>query len=224
MTRPTPILAHLNREWQRLADAQIPPEWAAHPAIGTGPLAELPNRVRASPDLVLGFLLGRVRAGETLAGRVVLQVMLGRLVNDARRDPEHCLDDYVAQMWVVIATYPLSRRPTRIAANLALDVAKSVRRRTPAVPVDPHWLVGLAAAGTAPEEPELLESVLVTARAGRLIDEATERTLRLVYQRGLRSTDAAAELGVTPAAVRWRCRRAVQRLAAHAGVLAELVS
>jgi DNA-directed RNA polymerase specialized sigma24 family protein len=183
----------------------------------------LPAVVRATPDAVLRFLLQRVAAGDTLAGRVVLQVMLGRLVNDARRDPEHCLDDYVAQMWVGIATYPLHRRPVRIAANLALDVAKRVRHRKHPIPVDPVRMAGLAAAAE-PAEPELLESVLVTARAGRLIDEATELTLRLVYQRGLRSDEAAKVLGVTPAAVRRRCRRAVQRLAANAGALAELVS
>lgn len=223
MTPPTAIRDHLNREWQELARAAIPLSWAAEPAIGEGVIGDLPAVVRASPDAVLGFLLQRVAAGDTLAGRVVLQVMLGRLVNDARRDPEHSLDDYVAQLWVGIATYPLHRRPSRIAANLALDVAKRVRHRSPAIPVDPARLVRLAAAAE-PAEPELLESVLVTARAGQLIDEATEQTLRLVYQRGLRSHEAAMVLGVTPAAVRRRCRLAVQRLAANAGALAQLVS
>lgn len=224
MTQPTPIRDHLNREWLGLAGAAIPTSWAAEPAIGGGTIGDLPAVVRAAPDAVLGFLLQRVAAGDTLAGRVVLQVMLGRLVNDARRDPEHCLDDYVAEMWVAIATYPLHRRPGRIAANLALDVAKRVRRRGPSIPVDPLRFVELAAAVPEPAEPELLESVLVIARAGRLIDAATELTLRLVYQRGLRSDEAAEVLGVTPAAVRRRCRRAVQRLAANADALAELVS
>lgn len=224
MTTPTPIRDHLNREWQELARAAIPLSWAAEPAIGEGVIGDLPAIVRASPDAVLGFLLQQVTAGDTLAGRVVLQVMLGRLVNDARRDPEHCLDDYVAQMWVGIATYPLHRRPGHIAANLALDVAKRVRHRTPTIPVDPVRLVRLAAPAAEPAEPDLLESVLVTARAGRLIDATTEQTLRLVYQRGLRSHEAAKVLGVTPSAVRRRCRQAVQRLAANAGALAELVS
>jgi len=47
-----------------------------------------------------------------------------------------------------------------------------------------------------------------------------ERSLWTVYVAGLTSAQAAEALGTTPELVRWRCSRALRRLAVHAELLA----
>jgi hypothetical protein len=146
----------------------------------------------------------------------VLQAMLGRIVLDAARDRIHGVDDYVGELWLVIACYPLARRPSRIAANLALDTRKRVWHRTPAV------ADGAPATSAVPalHPSEELDHVLRNARRQHVIDPATESVLRLVYSDGLRSEEAAGRLGVSSAVVRQRCHRGIRRLAVRAGDLA----
>jgi DNA-directed RNA polymerase specialized sigma24 family protein len=146
--------------------------------------------------------------------------MLGRLVRDAARDREHDLDDYVGELWLCISGYPLARRPVRIAANLALDTAKRVRARSRAVPVDPARLGLLPAPSRGPGERVGL--VLARARRADLLDQPSHAALALVYRSGLPGEEAARLLGLSPAALRQRCRRAVQRLAAYAEDLMEV--
>lgn len=190
------------------------------PLSGADDLAEALASVQAAPDAVLGALL---RCGDALAHRVVLQAMLGRAVLDAARDPSHDFDDYVAELWLRIATYPLARRPIRIAANLALDTRKRVRGRKEVHPVDPARLLHLVQVsdedGSAPAD-----LLLTQAQRTALITATTERALRLIYTEGLDTRQAAAVLGVAPAALRQRCARAVRRLAAHAHDLQEAIA
>lgn len=216
---PHPTLRRLNAEWALLSGQPPPPGWEAEPVLtGRPDLAAVLGSVRERPDPVLAALL---RQGDATACRVVLQAMLGRVVLDAARDRLHDLDDYVGELWLRIAGYPLQRRPARIAANLALDTAKRVRARGRGIPVDPARLVGLA----QPHRDAAERAALVLARARRaeLIDDGSLAALRLVYTRGVESAEAAALLGVTPAALRQRCHRAVRRLAAHADHLGEAV-
>ena len=51
----------------------------------------------------------------------------------AQRDPRAGIDDYIARLWCVINSYPLSRRPVWIAANLSMDTVKA---GLPGTPVD----------------------------------------------------------------------------------------
>ncbi|MCW5951072.1 MAG: hypothetical protein KIT69_02275, partial [Propionibacteriaceae bacterium] len=183
-------------------------------------LAGVLASVRAAPDAVLAALL---RCGDATAHRVVLQTMLGRAVLDAARDPLHDLGDYVAELWLGIATYPLSRRPSRIAANLALDTRKRVRGRRLVRPVDPVRLAN-SVQRADDADPSLAGLVLAEAHRAALITADTERALRLVYTEGLGTGQAAAVLGVAPAALRQRCARAVRRLAAHARELQEAIA
>lgn len=209
-----PTLRRLNAEWQELASAPVPPGWRTQPPLSEAvDLAGVLTSVRAAPDPVLGALL---RCGDGVAHRTVLQAMLGRAVLDAARDPSHDLDDYVAELWLRIATYPLARRPTSIAANLALDTRKQLRERTRAQPVDPSQLATLVGY----PEPGA-EAALLIARARRrgLISATTERTLRLVYAEGFDARRAAEVMGTSYPALRQRCRRALRRLADHAAAL-----
>ena len=85
----------------------------------------------AAKDAALGALIARARE-EPLAGRVVLEAILPGLKRTAEqvildaRDREELWQLLLACAWEQIRTYPLERRPARIAANLLLDA----RRRT----------------------------------------------------------------------------------------------
>lgn len=216
---PHPTLRRLNDEWALLAVRPAPRDWAGEPALaGHADLAGVLGSVRSQPDPVFAGLL---RRGDATAHRVVLQAMLGRIVLDAARDRAHDLDDYVGELWLGIATYPLQRRPARIAANLALDVAKRVRARGRWVAVDPSRLAGAGCSQRGAAERAAL--LLARARRTALLDDDTLAALHLVYTRGVDGAAAAALLGLTPAALRQRCHRAVRRLAAHAAELGEAV-
>lgn len=220
MRNPHPSLTRLNREWSDLAEETVPRSWRVEPALSDLPdLGAVLAAVRPAPDEVLAALL---RIGEPAAHRVVLQALLGRLVLDAARDPRHDFDDYLAELWLLIAEYPLARRPNRIAANLVLDARKRVRAQRRERPTDPVRLGELARAAPIPApNPALL---FARARRVALINPGAERALRLVYSEGYASQEAAALLGVTPAALRQRCHRALRRLAARLADFEELVA
>ena len=232
---PYALVDALNREWAALVDSHngAVPDWAA--VAGLGDLASVLAAARAGDDAVLRALLAAAQDGSVLAGRTVVQALLGRLVRMARRDRTAVVDDYVSALWCVLARYPLSSRPVRIAANLALDTLKVVHhdrqwmgRRAVAV-----WLAGEdleplldRVPGCSGDDPALLpepgaSAVIGAGRRLRLIDEPTSRLLHAVYIDGLSGVEAAARLGTTPGSLRVRCSRAVHRLADHAGALAE---
>jgi hypothetical protein len=232
------VLRRMDEEWiglQRDGPAGAAcRRWAAgQPALAgcAGP-ADVLERVAAAPDAVLGHLLGQAAAGDGLAGRVVLQAMLPKVVRMAAVDRAAEVDDYLTAMWCEIAAYPLARRPASIAANLALDTLKAVRRerRPGADVVTPPHLVLLAAdrgpgrvvgssSGVDRSAGPDVAHVLAEARRHRLVDPATGDLLRSVYAEGLSGASAARRHGLSPAAVRLRCSRAVKVLAGHAALL-----
>jgi len=213
MSRPAdPSLTLLNREWSRLAHEPTPAAWPQHPAT----LGDVLDDIAGDPDARLGELLCRHAGGDDLAGRVVLQSMLGKLVLMAARDPRNSLADYIAECWLQLCRYPLRRRPRRIAANLAMDTRSQVRAAEPAVPcIDPHQIpercqqVSLDVTGV----------VRAATRLG-LIDAASGACLYAVYGLGLRSHEAARQLRISPELVRWRNARSIRRLTPHAVALA----
>lgn len=156
-SRPTAVSARrigladgLNREWCRLrsdpaALAQID-GWG----LSLGRVEHLDDLLCAAGyarpvdddegDVVLACLV-RLAAGDTLAARVVLHRILPGLIHAAvRRGPVveggavAAFDDLVAAAWLTIRTFPIDRRPRRVAANLLRDVEYQafvrVQRRT----------------------------------------------------------------------------------------------
>jgi hypothetical protein len=131
----------LDREWQQLSSGRLRPklrEWAeAEPALA--PFADPATLIRflrrpgpwAARDALLRALLYRARL-EPLAARVVLEALLPGLKRVAERvildsrDRDELWSLLLACAWEQIRTYPLERRPSRIAANLLLDT----RRKT----------------------------------------------------------------------------------------------
>jgi hypothetical protein len=186
-------------------------------------------------DPVLAALLMEVAVGDHLAARVILQALLGRMIRMAQRDPRSSIDDYLARLWCMINSYPLSRRPVRIAANLSLDTLKAVSQ-------DHRWL-GTRGVTLFPST-ESLEALLEPARingtpydlappvevevrqvleAGSLlslIDESDATLLQSVYADGLSGSQAARRFHTSAGTVRVRCSKAVRELAAHAVELA----
>lgn len=214
------LLADIDREWDALGDQLV------HTGQGGGDQArDVLRSVAADPDAVLGGLIAAAQAGETLAGRIVVQAMLPKLILQARRDRSANLGDYLAQLWLRIGTYPLQRRPRRIAANLALDTLKAVRREHSPHPVRPVELAELErrlppSSLLASGDDLSARRVLRGARRLGLIDELTSHVLAAVYVEGLSSRDAAARFGCSADSIRWRCSRALRRLAGHADKLA----
>ncbi|GAA2094248.1 hypothetical protein GCM10009841_04600 [Microlunatus panaciterrae] len=234
------IVVALNTEWTALVAEQGDQldDWKTRLAVFAhcSNLDAVLAVIRESPDPALAALISENHRGSELAGRVVLQTMLGKVVTMARRDRWAGVDDYVTQLWCRIRTYPLARRPRRIAANLALDTLKAVSREDPARR-DRACLMLLP-----PDEvldrvrtAEMLRQCLdhnadlagITAwrtiAAGRrlgLINPRTRDVLLSVYAEGLSGREAAARHGMSPDMVRFVCSKAVRRLAAHADELA----
>lgn len=232
------VLRRMDVEWAALqedaAAAGACRRWASGLTVlaGCDTPAAVVARVGAAPDVVLGHLLGEAASGDRLAGRVVLQALLPKVVRMAAVDPEAGVDDYLTAMWCVIAAYPLARRPASVAGNLALDTLKAVRHeRRPAADLvtAPHLVV--VAADRAPlrsREPAPygpgsgpgVAHVLDQACRHRLLDPATRDLLRSVYADGLSGESAARRHDLSPGAVRQRCSRALRVLARHADLLA----
>jgi DNA-directed RNA polymerase specialized sigma24 family protein len=233
---PERIVADLNTEWASIRDdAGDVGGWAArHTALrGCADPAAVLAAIPLDADPVLEALLRESARGSLLAARTVLQSMLGKVVLMGRSDPAAGTDAYVVAMWERIRTYPIDRRPTHIAGNLALDARKLARRggcrdlrATPWPPgagfaelvdrqrardeIDHGRDVTMLTAGEVIRA--ALELELIDADAGALLGS--------VYADGLSSGEAARTLLITPQAVRQRCRTVVRRLADHSDELA----
>ncbi len=131
------ISRHLNQEWYRLS---TDPDTAARVSSWSAPLArygdavtllEAVGRDGGLPMAVADQLLAElVRVGrhDSLAVRIALQRVLPGLVGAAvrraagqRQRRQFLFDDLVANAWLVIRTYPLERRPIKIAVNVLRD-------------------------------------------------------------------------------------------------------
>lgn len=209
---PDPCARSLNAEWASLKRLPVPEAWRTPAAT----LGELLAGIPDDPDARLGDLLRHHAAGDQLAGRVVLQAMLGKLIRLGALDVRHALGDYVTECWLQLVGYPLARRPRRIAANLAMDTRRAVwaaDERRPSI--DVAQLTELS----APARLDVPGVLRAATRLG-LIDRDAGACLYAVYGLGLHSHEAARHLRISPALVRWRNARAIRRLAPHAAALA----
>ena len=184
-------------DWAALSDATLD----APLSVTTG---EALVRARREGDPWLAQLIAAAQGGDELAGRCVVQAVLGRLVAIARRDSRLDVDQLVGALWLRILAYPLERRPRAIASNLALDARKDVVAELRPLPV------------TRPPEPRrhaLAASLLVEAVRIGVIDAPIAEVMSSVYVLGLSGEAAAQRHGVTATTVRWRCSVGKRRLA-----------
>jgi hypothetical protein len=232
------IVEALDREWRQL-DRRRPgtvSRWAdRHDMLA--PCRSFDDVLSAAglySDPVLAVLLAEVSVGDQLAGRVVLQALIGRMVRMAQRDPRASIDDYLAGLWCAIVSYPLERRPVRIAANLSMDTLKAVSREHRCVGRGDITLpsesleellppAGLDASRCDSPQPVDIEARLVL-EAGTslgLIDDSAAALLQSVYVDGMTGAEAARRFGTSAGMVRVRCSKLVRELATHSVELAD---
>lgn len=250
------LAGRLNREWAQLVAgptaAAALSRWGrtCPPLSSLGTLDDvlslLADADATARDAVLLALIQAAQAGDALAGRTVLQTMLGKAVrvagtvarrDDVRGDQEEALARAVAALWQAIATYPVAQRPARVAANLALDTvavaqrghtgSSHFRRSYRELPVADVASVRPAVQHDAdpdqlrgPADAQLLTVLSWAVRAGVLdLDDAL--LLVRVYSvdghgRPADGRAVAAQAGLSWPALRQRCRRLAQRLGAAA--------
>jgi DNA-directed RNA polymerase specialized sigma24 family protein len=189
-------------------------------------------------DAVLLALLVRAPR-EQLAGRVVLQAMLPGLKSLSSRlarsvvSFEELWQILFACLWERIVTYPVERRPSRVAANLLRDTLKrtlaELRREANALGQltelslddlddllgEPHG-TGEEADGSVEPEAVLRHAIA----AGAVTGEEAELILATEID-GVPMAAVAERLGVSYNAVKIRRQRAEQRLLEFLGVLAD---
>ena len=223
------VVAALEREWEALAMttlsgrlrrwSQREPRLAAF-STASELLGSL-RRLRGDHDAENAILAALLREARTdpLAARVVLQALLpglkrlaGRLLHTAaERDELWSL--LLAHGWERIRSYPLERRPRRIAANLLLDTAHATLATLAAERSSRAQSCELEA---TPAEPvaavDEVEVVLARAvRAGALSREEAVLILETRIE-GVSLASLAGDGQVAYEALRKRRRRAERRL------------
>ena len=161
-------------------------------------------RIHGEGDPWLVRLIAAAQSGDELAGRCVVQAVLGRLVAMSRRDGRLDLDELVGAVWLRIRSYPLDRRPRAVLTNLVLDARKDVLAEQRPLPLAPP---------PAPRRHDVAAHLLLEAQQIGVIDAPIAEVMRSVYVLGLSGEAAAVRHGVAPTTVRWRCSAGMRRLA-----------
>jgi len=242
-------LAALEAEWRALVRGELRARfrvWRAEDGALTrfgdpDALISFLHR-RGAPDAkdaVLLVLLVRAQQ-EPLAGRVVLQAMLPGLKSLSARlarsvvSFEELWQILFACLWERIVTYPVERRPSRVAANLLRDTLKralaELKREAdaqgqllPDVPLDDldDLLAADAAEGADAHGSVDIEDVLKRAIAARRLTAEEAEVILATEVDGVPLAVIAERLGVSYNAVKIRRQRAEQRLLEFLGVLAD---
>ncbi|PSL05304.1 hypothetical protein CLV30_104170 [Haloactinopolyspora alba] len=236
------ITDQLNAEWSVLGGRPVPRNWSLPPLAWCTCLSDafdvIAHARRHRPDdadeLLLALLARHIDGADELAGRLVLQVMLGRAVNLARRAHRHGAHGIrgdlaqltaaaVAGLWQAIAAYPVRRRRSKVSVNLSMDALRyfTALLDDRAVEIPDHLVTetpeSVLTAPTPAPALELLQTLAWGVDVGA-IDADDAALLTGVYCPGPGQAGganaAAARLGLTAAAVRQRCRRATKVLAA----------
>jgi DNA-directed RNA polymerase specialized sigma24 family protein len=160
---------------------------------------------------------------DSLAARIVLQRILPALCALARRhatSPQRRLDlvdELIANAWPIIRTYPVERRPRRVAVNLVRDigfqtVVRPQRRRsaTAELTTAQHRLPDTAEIVAVDPLHELVDLLREAREVGAVSDGDVDFICQLVNHR--RPEQLAATLDVTPRTVRNHRDAVVHRL------------
>lgn len=253
------LYRQLTQEWAGLHTTPSTPttirRWGrAEPALAGFSLpGEIVDAIDAAghdrTNELLLALIKLFQSGHQLAGRVVLQALLPKLAKTANHAGGMCTSGSdtwaedrrhitIAEFWDVMADYPVERRTSAVASNLALDTLHRItgaRRPQPELPVDPHdlpddeargmthqsWVTGLSQTDPDPTveltaDSDLLE-VIAWGMRSTTITRAEAQLLVTSYlperTTGFGFADAAEDLGLSQAAIRQRCSRASRRLA-----------
>lgn len=247
----SPLFRELTREWAALhhlpSTTTTVRRWARReprlaPYNTPGQIVDAIDETDpAGKDELLLSLIRLFQSGQQLAGRTVLQAMLPKLARTAnyataettstREDARHIT---LAEFWDILANYPTSRRPTSIAANLALDTLHRIcpnRRTATEIPVEPEDIHILRSTGLW-KDPGETENPETTAIGGVTSDSDLTQVINWALGQSVIASDeahllaecylagpsfgfpaAAARRGITITAARQRCSRASRRIA-----------
>lgn len=244
----TGIMGELNHEWEEsLGSAPAPNSWNTHPVLGAfdtpeSLLAHNLTCTATESDRLLHALLEANSQGDQVAGRTVLQCMLGkvrRLSHTARsRTLSDPMNAALAACWDAICNYPL-HRTSHVAGNLAMETLSRIPDHPPVdeTPVEPwHFFEGtpdpnyppasleqterpLPITHGSPSDPDPTQLVAETLAwaldTGALTKAAVQLLARLHLGQGRppKLRDIANELDISHTAARRRHSRAVRQLA-----------
>jgi hypothetical protein len=216
----------LDHEWRHLADSRPAARRLADVRSMAGHarnLGEIERYVRASTpeesDRILLALVTRVvDHGDELAARVLLQLLMPGTRNLARRwwalgDPEERAAAAVCAVYNRIRTYPLVRRPGRVAANILLDAARELRRSVPRLVTTPTSEIVTAPPTAERSAAHELAEVLADAVADGVLDLRDARLIAHTRIAGRRVQDIAADDRLGSRGLWDRRQRAERRLA-----------
>jgi len=187
-------------------------------------------------DAHLGVLVGEAARGDRAAARVVLQRVLPALVSQAARRAtqlsrpfEELVHELTTSAWLVIVSYPVERRPIKVAVNVARDAdyrlfgyTRVAERPGRLVPVEP-WVVDRLAEtraqldGRPLGEPKLVTVELLEFLAyavARGFPRPQARLLAELVALGLPVPEVARKHGVAPRTMRRYRLDALRELAA----------
>jgi hypothetical protein len=231
-TYPATVFNHLDREWERLlASRQLDLALTRWRATGNhlddfeqvGQLLGLLEDRDADPERQSEILLALLRQAphDRLAARLILQRFVPALKSIAGWDQPMRQTDWAAMVvsaaHEVIVTYPVDRRPSRVAANIVWDVRK---RMYASLAEHRRWQDELSAASESDDralEPDVAESFEAVdllrwaATRSRLPRDVAELIV-LTRSAGFQLEELAAGCGVPSSRLRQRRWRSEQRM------------
>lgn len=222
----TSVFELLDDEWSRLSRSRgAVRELSDVCAVAGGAesLAEVERFVRtadaAAADRVLVALVTRAVAGDALAARVLLQLLLPGTRSLARRwwalgDLDERAAAAVMAVYHRICSYPLARRPARVAANILMDAARELRQSVSRVALTPTPDPATHRPDVEPSIHPALElaEVLVEAVEDHLIDADDAQLIAQSRIGGDRVADIAQHRGSRPRTLWDRRQRAEHTL------------
>ena len=240
MLSNTSLFTRFGYDWQSLCQKtpwkSLPEIWPALLPVHakppsssirlSNPLADIYDLVCQRDDSVTAALIRLARAGEQLAGRVILQSILPKLMSISRRDYRHSFDDYLSYAWETIVCFPIDDRNQALLVNLSLDCLKKLSRASASalrevpsiwlsqpetdVSSQPMWYQDQASTSKS-----TVDALLAWVDGAGLVPKASLAAIRSVYSDGLSSREAALVHGSNPEMVRYRCSSAIKKLRAH---------
>ncbi|WP_394276238.1 hypothetical protein [Luteococcus sp.] len=221
------VFVQMNREWEILSTTDVSCWVADEPALAQcSTAADVLAAIPCQPNEVLLFLVREAQAGNTLAGRIIIQTMIGKLIRmsisgRARSIPSADMD-LVASLWERVMTLPLSGRLNNVAARLALDTLnltqhlwsrEEISRLSPEVATK---LVFDVAPDTGDDD---LRAADVLAMGEQWLSDDDAEVMRLLYGQGASVAEVAARLEVSPQKIYRRRQVGLSVLRDHADEL-----
>lgn len=203
------IATKLNQQWHAIADNELDPQVLGQ-RIPAWQALEL-----CAHDDVVARLLRAAQDGDELSGFVVLYATLPRLKMLARAHNHYYLDDFVADFWLRMMSFPQTRMRKNIVINMALDTLKRLNRSgaksSRELLVEKVPIRDVHKNSTA----EVI-NLIATGKALGIVSASTAGVLETVYARGYSCSQAARIHNISHDAVRSRCSQAARKLRMHA--------